>query len=350
MAAGRCPVCDSVITAENAVKTVFVRDLALTRDVDWAVLIHGMNTAGAWQEEVSWLFGTTWGRSIPVAVYKYGIVRVGVILPWRRRAMLRELRGRIAELTRQARAQGYEDPPDLIAHSFGTWLTGHLLLDELAGTSDDRLCFGRIILTGCVLRPDFDWAAVKEAGLVREVLNHYATADPIVPLAHWTIWDSGPSGRRGFDGGQTIDIAAHGYGHSDLFSIDRCVVDGEHGRPCPDDATAIRNLDHAYESVWRPFLTLPTDELDVLPGIEPPEDPWHAAPLLLRGVLFPVFVVPLALALLVLLISWVGGLAAPIMEPAARIAGVFGVGLGATLLGVGAVLGWRRLRRGKTSR
>jgi len=38
-------------------------------------------------------------------------------------------------------------------------------------------------------------------------------------FVHATIWDSGPSGRRGFDRDQVLNLRAEGYGHSDLFSI-----------------------------------------------------------------------------------------------------------------------------------
>jgi len=36
-----------------------------------------------------------------------------------------------------------------------------------------------------------------------------------------TIVESGPSGRRGFDGDQVLNIQAVGFGHSDLFSIEK---------------------------------------------------------------------------------------------------------------------------------
>jgi hypothetical protein len=47
-----------------------------------------------------------------------------------------------------------------------------------------------------------------------------------VPLAHFTIIESGPSGRRGCDGDQVLNIRAVGFGHSDLFSIDKRLGNG----------------------------------------------------------------------------------------------------------------------------
>src|SRR6266849_2652826 len=71
-----CPHCGKSDREHSGIisELVFVRDLGAVRNVDWVVAIHGMNTSGAWQEAFSWKFSTTWGRSVPVAVYKYGIV------------------------------------------------------------------------------------------------------------------------------------------------------------------------------------------------------------------------------------------------------------------------------------
>jgi hypothetical protein len=253
-----------------------------------------MNTSGAWQEAFSWKFSTTWGRSVPVAVYKYGFVVVGVVLSWRRRKFQEELRTKLAALRDEARAQGFLGNPDVVAHSFGTWLLGHLLEDELKRDDVDRLQFGRIILAGCILRPDFNWKDIREAHLVEDVLNHYGTADRIVPLAHLTIGDSGPSGRRGFDGDQVLNIQAVGCGHSDLFSIEK------------RDENGLSYLTNSYHKYWRPFLTLPAEELLGLPDRKDPDELWRQFPWPVRGTLFPLFVLPLVLIALGLLAAWTG--------------------------------------------
>jgi len=325
IAAGRCPVCDTVIDAKNTRVTVYVRDLAPTRDVDWVVVIHGMNTRGAWQEGFSWFLGTTWGRSIPVAIYKYGMVISGVLMPLRRTTLLRRLRAKLSELRAQARSHGYGEVPDVVAHSFGTWLLGHLIRAEMEPGVEDPLRFGRVILTGCVLRPDFDWSEARDRGLVAEVLNHYATKDPIVPLAHFTIWDSGPSGRRGFDSAGVINARAEGLGHSDLLGA--------------------RHFGPTYEMSWRPFLTLPAEELTALPDISPLATRWRHAPLPLRGTVFPVLVLPLVLALLLLLVEWIGNWLADLVEPIRWVAGVAGAGLGVLLLAIGVFLLTSRVGR-----
>jgi hypothetical protein len=261
-----CPECGQPFSQHGGVTTeiVYVRNLAPSRSVDWVVAIHGMNTRGGWQEEFSWHLATTWGRSVPVAIYKYGIVRAGVITAWRRRQIQDAFREKLSVLHGQARAHGFSGKPDVIAHSFGTWLLGHLIEGELTRRSGEQLKFGRIILTGCILPVDFDWKRIKDAELVEDVLNHSASDDKIVGLARFAIRDSGPSGRRGFNGDQVVNLRAEGCGHSDLFSIEKCIADGKCCQDCTGAPNEIRHLDYFYKRYWRPFLTLPSQELPEL--------------------------------------------------------------------------------------
>ena len=328
-----CPGCRKNFVEKGGVVTeiVFVRELAAVRGVDWVIAIHGMNTTGAWQEAFSWKFSTTWGRSVPVAVYKYGFVIVGVVLAWRRRTFQRELRTKLAALRDEARAQGFLGNPDVVAHSFGTWLFGHLLQDEFKRDEADRLQFGRVILAGCILRPDFDWKRIREAHLVEDVLNHYGTADCIVPLAHFTIIDSGPSGRRGFDGDQVLNIQAVEFGHSDLFSVEKGVADG------------LTYLANSYQKYWRPFLTLPATELLALPDRVNPPSPWRQLPWPLRGTIFPFLALPLVLAIVFLLIAESGGSLWPWRRPLLHFAEIATSGL-VLLLACATVFGFWRNR------
>jgi hypothetical protein len=331
-----CPRCGEGFGEHGgiAIETVFVRELSAARSVDWVVAIHGMNTSGAWQEAFSWKFCTTWGRSVPVAVYKYGFVVVGVVLAWRRRKFQRELRTKLAALRDEARAQGFLGNPDVIAHSFGTWLFGHLLEDELTRNEEDRLEFGRVILAGCILRPDFDWKRIRESHLVKEVLNHYGTADCIVPLAHMTITKSGPSGRRGFDGDQVLNIRAVGFGHSDLFSVDKRVENG------------LTYLANSYQKYWRPFLTLPATELLTLSDRADPQAPWSELPWPLRGTIFPFLAVPLVFAAASLLIARIGESLWSWRKPLLDFSEIIGSGL-VLLFGWAIIIDLWRNRKGR---
>jgi|GEM_PF-682125 hypothetical protein len=328
---GRCPNCPQELAGERDLvrEEVFVRSLEADHVAAWIVAVHGMNTAGAWQEAFSWLFGTTWGRSVPVAVYKYGILRVGVLIGRRRRALRKRLREKLAALRAEASKRGIPGLPDVIAHSFGTWLFGHLLEEELNRPREERLRFGRVILLGSILRPDFPWKRYRDEGLVQEVMNHYATRDAVVPWAHLTIADSGPSGRRGFDGEGVLNIRAEGVGHSGLFSLDPVAPGGP------------RHLVSAYQRLWRPFLTLPPGELAGLPDQSSPAAPWKPLPWPLRGTVFPFIVLPTAAALILLgIIMIAAGLSG--VWKAAVIVAAAGLAGSLALLSLAGALVWLR--------
>jgi hypothetical protein len=207
-----------------------------TRDVRWVLALHGMNTRGPWQEDFTWMLSRGYGYSVPVAIYKYGVVRPGAILRFRQRQLTRGLLQKIKRLSGESSGSGFGGVPDVIAHSFGTWLIGHAL------KSDRTLRVGRMILVGCILRPDFDWRPLLERGQVDAVLCHYSTGDGWAGVAHYIIPDSGPSGRRGFN---DRDAVAHfetkNLPHSGYFDQSK--------------------MDEFYKSVWKPFLTAPTSRI-----------------------------------------------------------------------------------------
>ena len=222
---------------------VFVWNAGPRRTPGWLLLVHGMNTKGLWQEHLTFDIGLWQGQAIPTFVFKYGRIVPGVILPWRRRTLKRRLRETILELSEQAPKHSVRSEPDVVAHSFGTWLLGHVLLDEEADPKGLRI--GRVILTGCILRPDFPWKRLQTKGLVGEVLNHYGTADSVVPWAQWTITDSGPSGRSGFNAApdavaNLINVIAPEFTHSEALSD--------------------RQRFTSYSKTWRPFMTSPVDQ------------------------------------------------------------------------------------------
>src|SRR5258708_6807550 len=137
---------DSDVPGKPVEVVEYARDAPQTRDVRWMLALHGMNTNGAWQETFNWLVSRTYRRSVPVAIYKYGIVRPGAVLKFRQHALVNGLNARIRRLSGETGKDGFGSTPDVIAHSLGTWLLGHALIE------DQTLRVGRIILTGCILR------------------------------------------------------------------------------------------------------------------------------------------------------------------------------------------------------
>lgn len=273
-----CPYCEQAFVdiGKPQARTFYVQSGRRRRDVRWVLVLHGMNTRGAWQEELNWLVSRTYGRSVPTAIYKYGVVRPGAILGFRLRALTRQLTARIVRLCGQTEKTGFGGIPDVIAHSLGTWLLGHAL------QKNPTLRVGRIILTGSILRPDFDWTALIAKGQVEAVLCHYGTKDFWARIAHYVIPDSGPSGRRGFnDRIGVVHFKSAGVHHSDFFLEERMPV--------------------FYRDVWQSFLTSP------VPGSvqkdEQPAKPWRPAIWPLRARLLRWLILIIATAALILALA-----------------------------------------------
>jgi hypothetical protein len=273
-----CPHCEQAFVDIGApeIRTFYSHSGTRRRDVRWALALHGMNTGGAWQEELNWLISRTYGRSVPVAIYKYGVVRPGAILKFRLRALTRQLAARIKRLSGQTEQSGFGGVPDVLAHSLGTWLLGHALKE------DSTLRVGRVILTGCILRPDFDWASLIATRQVEAVLCHFGTKDFWARVAQYVIPDSGPSGRRGFnDRTGVLHFKSPGVRHSDFFLE--------------------RRMPTFYREVWQQFLTSPGPE--PLQAEEPLGKAWRPTFWILRATLFRWAIVLIMLIALLLAVA-----------------------------------------------
>jgi hypothetical protein len=164
-----CPHChtDFRETGDLPVEGFVYRSLmAVSRSVPWLIAVHGFNTRGPWQEEFSWRVANRFKHHAPVLIYKYGLVRFGVLFRWRHRALARQLSQRIRKAVAHARKNQIEEPPDIIIHSFGSQLFRLVL--EMPESSD--LQFGRVIAVGSVIRPDFDWSSYISRGRIEAVL------------------------------------------------------------------------------------------------------------------------------------------------------------------------------------
>jgi len=257
-----CPYCNKQYVDHGGVivSEMFAYHLPRSRDVAWVLALHGMNTHGAWQEEFNWRVSTAYGRSVPIAIYKYGWVLSGAIwMPSLRRKVKRVVE-RIQKLKGNTKENGFGDVPDVIAHSLGTWLLGHAL------QWNSSLVVGRVVLIGSILRPDFDWGSLIANGQVEAVLNHYGDRDFWAGIAHYVIPDSGPSGRRGFNPNASIlQVRADSFGHSDFLSE--------------------TNLPEVFKKNWQPFLTSPLGSLSI--GAGSPRTTWHCAWWPFRATILP---------------------------------------------------------------
>jgi general stress protein CsbA len=200
------------------------------------ITVHGVNSKGEWQEEVAtalsvffdfepikyndyrWFFGTelvlnpfVWlpfGALLIVGILIGSVHRGYAISLWIVAILVLSLlaaypyRVRAVKKFREKLSQKFKKGgpfPCLIAHSFGTYLTGRALHD-LSWSGYDR-----VVLAGCVLDGDFPWPKLQEKNppRFREVRNEMAARDNISRLAAWLdrlIPGFGSAGYSGFQG------------------------------------------------------------------------------------------------------------------------------------------------------
>jgi hypothetical protein len=235
-----CPHChtDFREAGDHPVEGIVYRSsMVVSRSVPWLIAVHGFNTRGPWQEEFSWRVANRFKHHAPVLIYKYGLVRFGVLFRWRHRALARELTQRIRKAVAYARKNQIEEPPDIVIHSFGSQLFRLVL--EMSESSDLR--FGRVIAVGSVIRPDFDWSSYTSSGQLEAVLCQCGAKDGAVPFAQFLIPNTGPGARHGFTDPVVINVRNGEYGHSTAFAEEELA----------------RNLDRG--GAWDRFLREPIE-------------------------------------------------------------------------------------------
>lgn len=284
---GRCPECDFDFdeSGEHPIRErIYQSTGALSREIPWLILIHGFNTYGEWQEEFNWLLGTRFKHRVPVLIHKFSYLRLGVLNRRKHQKLVAQLDQHIRSAIAHARNRGIKDPPDIIAHSFGSLLFAKLL----ARPDSQDLNFGRVVLAGAVVRPDFDWTAYKANGRVETVLNHCGAKDQVVGWAQYTIPDSGPSGNIG-----CVDQA--------VFNLRGPEID--HGTNFEPEIV-IQNL--AFDGPWDKFLRLPTASFSAQLEEFPRPVDWKSAPAWIRRIIVTVVYVAIATAAVTLvgLVFW----------------------------------------------
>jgi len=258
-----CPYCHADYQEEGVEVAVehFYRLIGETsRDLRWMIVIHGMNSRAAWQEEFSWQIANRLRYSAPVLIYKYGWATVDVLVKWQHRRLATRLGERIRIAIQQATESERPGIPDIIAHSFGTRLFSLILEDP----AFQDLQFGRVITAGSIIRPDFPWHQYISGGRIEAVLNHVAAKDKAVPFAQLAIPGAGPGGKVGYAGAAVINVRDSDFGHSDFFE--------------PENLRALI----ADGGLWHSFLTHPLAHFRP-EGVFKPDRIWKPAWWLVRA-------------------------------------------------------------------
>lgn len=153
-----------------------------------------------------WLPISLW---TPVALFAGGVA----IARLQRFSHVRRIKKKISE-------QGHQPRPHLIAHSFGTYVSGRSLRFY-----DIR--YGRVVLAGSILPRSFKWKTYLEKRAVFEVRNEVTHSDIAVRIAsifRYLAWDIGSAGLTGFVGPWAHDVA------EPWSSCEHCVREGLPGR------------------------------------------------------------------------------------------------------------------------
>jgi hypothetical protein len=216
MAFTSCPYCQTDFQQEGVEVTEedFYKLIGeMSRDIRWMIVVHGMNSRAQWQEEFSWQIANRLRYSAPILIYKYGWITIDVLVRWLHRRHAKQLGDRIKIAIDQAAASGRPHEPDIIVHSFGTLLLSLILEDQRF----DDLRFGRVVLAGSIVRPDFNWGRYVSSKRIGAILNHVGSEDMPVCFAQFAIPGSGPGGRVGYADEAVFNIRSNGFGHSDFF-------------------------------------------------------------------------------------------------------------------------------------
>ena len=136
------------------------------------VMIHGINSNGEWHKLAEDVLQSHFECvSYTYPGYRTVLGALRVVAGKQHTAAVDELAealGRFASMGR---------PPTVLAHSFGTYLTG-MALDRRPG-----LTVGPVVLVGAVLPREFDWGNVFRRGQLRRVINYLGARDWVVRLA-----------------------------------------------------------------------------------------------------------------------------------------------------------------------
>lgn len=183
------------------------------------LLIHGIQTDGAWQQLVQKQIGNLPNTNVLGLGYD-------VVSPIQLASPIRGTPVRkIAQAIRDARAQEPNAQFMVIAHSFGSYI-----LSRILPTCTD-ITFKRIILCGCIVPLNFSWGHYTRNMAKKSILNDVGTKDFYPVMATFTAFGYGSSGRKGFQNPHVKD-RYFDYGHSDFFESEN----------------------NHIETYWKPFI------------------------------------------------------------------------------------------------
>lgn len=168
------------------------------------ILLHGIRTAGVWQESIRQMFDGTGVEVIPIGYGYFDVFRF--LIPGLREGPVMQVASQIQSVKRD----NTEASISIIAHSFGTYILSKLLYP------DQGLRFKKIVLCGSIISGSYAWENVQGRPSRNFILNDVGTRDVWPAFAETFTWGYGSSGTFGFKN-HALQDRFHDLTHSDFF-------------------------------------------------------------------------------------------------------------------------------------
>ena len=145
------------------------------------VSLHGIKTRGQWQKMLSSPLSDA--GFVPESLDYGNFLLLQMLWPPSRRRKVEWFRSEYQILTK-----GRELLPNLVAHSFGTYIAAEAMRRY------PEIKFKRIIFCGSIVEQAYPWDRIYDRNQYSRLLNETGGRDLPVRLAEWIVSDAGPSG------------------------------------------------------------------------------------------------------------------------------------------------------------
>lgn len=197
---------DTLDRAPEAIDISSVEGRAKVKHV--VIMVHGIRDFGEWQTELKSALPASGIAAVSIWYGYFDLFRFLFPFSWFRRAAITKVSQRV----REAQSLYPNAKYSYLAHSFGTYVVGKMLLE------DPNFRAHRIIFCGSVLPSDFPIAQLR-CNFDPPLLNDVGTRDIWPILAEKITWGYGSAGSTGF-GQANAENRFHDCGHGNFLTAE----------------------------------------------------------------------------------------------------------------------------------
>jgi hypothetical protein len=199
---------------EHEIKKAILKEnsyLPMSTDKIVVYSVHGILTFGDWQKDLDQLFIESGMKIVRHVIYKYYLYPLRHFLRTKKRTL------EVEKLKNELFSFAERNPEVkicLVGHSFGTYI-----IAEALRTMPESINIDKIILSGSVLKPNYDWGKIIKKHKINSIINECASRDYALMCAHFFAKGLGLGGIEGFgnEGGVVKNRYLDG-GHSIFFT------------------------------------------------------------------------------------------------------------------------------------